>query len=271
MDLATILGLFIGVGLIIGSMILEAGKSGMSIVGFWSASSMLIVLGGTLAATAVAFRLHEVLRVFSLIKYALTKPKFILHELVQEIIDLSEKGREGPSALENEIPNIKTFFLKDGVEFITQGIKLEDLREILEQREAFRYKRESHESDLMKTMATYSPAFGMVGTLIGLVFMLFGMGDPETPGEEGGGIGSVGPAMAVALITTFYGAVLANLIFSPFAEKIKSRNKENVQAYELMIEGLCLVHQKRHPLDVKDKLTAYIAAADRFKYFKDGE
>ena len=73
MDLATILGLVVGVGLIIGSMILEASKSGMSIMGFWSASSMLIVLGGTLAATAVAFRLNEVLRVFSLIKYALTK------------------------------------------------------------------------------------------------------------------------------------------------------------------------------------------------------
>ncbi len=271
MDLATILGLVVGIGLIIGSMILEAGKSGMSIMGFWSTSSMLIVLGGTLAATAVAFRLNEVLRVFSLIKYALTKPKFTLHTLVQELIDLAEKGREGPTALENELPNIKTFFIKDGVEFITQGIKLDDLKEILQQREAFRYRRESHESDLMKTMATYSPAFGMVGTLIGLVFMLFGMGAPETEGAEGGGIGSVGPAMAVALITTFYGAVLANLIFSPFAEKIKSRNKENVQAHELIIEGLCMLHQKKHPLEVKDKLTAYIPPADRFKYFKDSE
>ena len=260
MDLATILGLVVGIGLIIGSMILEAGKSGMSIMGFWSTSSMLIVLGGTLAATAVAFRLNEVLRVFSLIKYALTKPKFTLHTLVQELIDLAEKGREGPTALENELPNIKTFFIKDGVEFITQGIKLDDLKEILQQREAFRYRRESHESDLMKTMATYSPAFGMVGTLIGLIMMLLGMGK----GAEGGDMASkLGMSMSIALITTFYGAVLANLLFLPFAEKISSRNKENTTCGELIIEGLCLIHQKKHPIVIRDLLNSYLPPAER--------
>ena len=95
--------------------------------------------------------------------------------------------------------------------FIVNGIKYDDLKQILMQREEFRFNREAHESDLMKTLGTFAPAFGMVGTLIGLVFMLFNMG-----GE--GGIDDIGPAMAVALITTFYGAVLANLIFNPFAE-----------------------------------------------------
>ena len=253
MDLATILGLIIGTGLIIASMFIEGSKGGIPITEFWSTSSMLIVLGGTLAATAIAFRMNEVSRVLLLIKFAFTKPKFVLHELVQELIDLAELSRKGPAELEKELPNIKTFFIKDGVEFISQGIKLEDLREILEQRESFRYTRESHESDLMKKMGEFSPAFGMVGTLIGLVFMLFGMANSE--GGDGG-IGSIGPAMAVALITTFYGAVLANLIFNPFAEKIKSRNKENSKAAALMIEGLCMLHQKKHPFDVKDKLTA---------------
>ena len=264
MDLATIFGLITGTGLIIASMIIEGSKGGIPITEFWSTSSMLIVLGGTIAATSVAFRMNEVTRVLLLIKFAFTKPKFILHELVQDFINLAEIGRKGPAELENEMSNIKNFFIKDGVEFITQGIKLEDLRDILEQRENFRYTRESHEADLMKKMGEFSPAFGMVGTLIGLVFMLFGMANSE--GGDGG-IGSIGPAMAVALITTFYGAVLANLIFNPFAEKIKSRNKENSKAYELMIEGLCMLHQKRHPFDVKDKLTAFIAAEERNKYF----
>ena len=265
MDFATIIGLFMGTGLILVSMFIEGSKGGIPITEFWSSSSMLIVLGGTLAATAVAFRMNEVGRVLLLIKFAFTKPKFILHELVQEFIDLAELSRKGgPAELEKEISNIKTFFIKDGVEFITQGIKLEDLREILEQRESFRYTRESHESDLMKKMGEFSPAFGMVGTLIGLVFMLFGMANSE--GGDGG-IGSIGPAMAVALITTFYGAVLANLIFNPFAEKIKSRNKENSKAAALMIEGLCMLHQKKHPFDIKDKLTAYIAQEDRNKHF----
>jgi chemotaxis protein MotA len=142
-----------------------------------------------------------------------------------------------------------------------------DLREILEQREAFRYKRELHESELMKTMGIFSPAFGMVGTLIGLVFMLFGMASSDSSD----GIGNIGPAMGVALITTFYGTILANLFFNPFAEKIKSRNKENVQAFQLMIEGICLLHQKKHQIEVTDKLTAYIPTDQRLKYFSDNE
>ena len=268
MDLATILGLIIGTGLVLASMFIEASAGGISMLKFWSASSMMIVLGGTVAATAVAFRLNEVTRVLGIIKFACTKPKFQTYELVQALIDLAEVNRKGPGELEKEIPNIKYAFIQDGVTFVTQGMKLEDLREILEQREAFRYKRELHESELMKTMGTYAPAFGMVGTLIGLVFMLFGMG--QSDGGDGG-IGNIGPAMGVALITTFYGTILSNLIFNPFAEKIKSRNKENVQAYQLMIEGLCLLHKKKHPLDVKDKLTAYIPTELRLKYFKDDE
>ena len=263
MDLATILGLVIGTSLILVSMFLEASSGGISMLKFWSASSIMIVLGGTLAATAVAFRLDEVKRVFMIIKFAFQKPKFKLNELVQTLIDLAEANRKGSSDLEKEIPNIKQPFLQDGVTFVTQGMKLDDLREILEQREAFRYRRELHESELMKTMGMFSPAFGMVGTLIGLVFMLFGMGSSED------GIGNIGPSMGVALITTFYGTILANLIFNPFAEKIKSRNKENVQAFQLMIEGICLLHQKKHPLDVKDKLTAYIPTELRLKHFSD--
>ena len=267
MDLATILGLIIGTSFVTFAMFLEASSSGISMLKFWSASSIMIVLGGTLAATAVAFRLHEVKRVFMIIKFAFSKPKFKLHELVQAIVGLAEINRKGPSELEKEIPNIKYPFLQDGVTFVTQGMKLEDLREILEQREAFRYRRELHESELMKTMGMFSPAFGMVGTLIGLVFMLFGMASSDSSD----GIGSIGPAMGVALITTFYGTILANLFFNPFAEKIKSRNKENVQAFQLMIEGICLLHQKKHQIDVTDKLTAYIPTDQRLKYFSDNE
>ena len=269
MDLATILGLVIGTALVLASMFIEASAGGISMLKFWSTSSMMIVLGGTVAATAVAFRLNEVLRVLAIIKFAFSKPKFKSEELVQTLIDLAEVNRKGPAELEKELPNVKNPFIQDGVAFITQGMKLEDMREILEQREAFRYKRELHESELMKTMGTYAPAFGMVGTLIGLVFMLFGMGKSDSGG--GGGIDGIGPAMGVALITTFYGTILANLVFNPFAEKIKSRNKENVQCYQLMIEGICLLHQKKHPLDVRDKLTAYIPTELRLKHFKDDE
>jgi len=264
MDIATIFGLITGTGLIIAAMILEAAGGQVPLTKFWNPSSMMIVLGGTLAATAVGFRLKEVVRVFSLIKFVLQKPKYILSDLVAELITASEVNKKGPNDLEQHIPNVKTPFIQDGIEFISQGIKLEDLEAILKQREQSRYKRETHESQLMKTLGTFSPAFGMVGTLIGLVFMLFNMGGS-------GGIDSIGPAMGVALITTFYGAVLANLIFNPFAEKLQARNKENSHAHQLMIHGLLLIWKKKHPLEVKDMLISYIPHEERKQFLDSNE
>ena len=262
MDIATIIGLVMGVVLIILAMLMQTSFDTAQLGPFWEPSSMMIVLGGTLAATAVGFRLKEILRVFTLIKFVVTKPKYILPDLVKELIDSAEANKKGPAELERHISSIKTPFIQDGLVFINNGIKYDDLKEILHQRERFRYNRESHESDLMKTLGTFSPAFGMVGTLIGLVFMLFNMG---------GDSGAIGPAMAVALLTTFYGSVLANLIFNPFSEKLDLRNKENADAHKLMIEGLLLIWQKRHPLDVKDMLTSHITPDERKQFYKDDE
>tara|TARA_B100000029_G_C17566108_1_gene955091 strand:- start:1195 stop:1989 length:795 start_codon:yes stop_codon:yes gene_type:complete len=264
MDIATFFGLITGTCLIIAAMFIEAMGGQVPLTKFWNPSSMMIVLGGTLAATAVGFRIKEVIRVFSLIKFVLQKPKYILANLVSELIGAAEVNKKGPNELEQHISNIKTPFIQDGLEFISQGIKYDDLEAILNQREKSRYKREVHESELMKTLGTVSPAFGMVGTLIGLVFMLFNMGGS-------GGIDSIGPAMGVALITTFYGAVLANLIFNPFAEKLQARNEENSHAHKLMIHGLLMIWKKRHPMDVKDMLISYVPHEERKQFLDKDE
>ena len=115
----------------------------------------------------------------------------------------------------------------------------------------------------MQTLGTFSPAFGMIGTLIGLIFMLNNM-----DGGAGGAAG-IGPAMGIALITTFYGSLFSSLIFNPFSEKLQLRNRENKQASEVMIAGLLLIWQKKHPLDVSDMLTSYLEPKDRFKYFSE--
>ena len=265
MDIATIIGLITGVALIIVAMLLEASFNVGELGKFWSASSMMIVLGGTMAATAVGFRLREILRVFSLIKFVVTKPKFVLPELVKELIAASEANKKGPTELENYIESVNSYFIKDGLTFIVNGIKYDDFKAILYQREKFRFNRETHESDLMATLGTFSPAFGMIGTLIGLIFMLNNM--------DGGASGSagIGPAMGIALITTFYGSLFSSLIFNPFSEKLELRNRENRQASEIMIAGLLLIWQKKHPIDVSDMLTSYIEPKDRFKYFSEKE
>ena len=265
MDFASLLGLVSGLILIVGAMFQQAGGDIVGLMSFVNVSSLMIVLGGTIAATAIGFRINEILRVFTLVRFVITKPKFILSDLVKELIEAAEIYRKGPAELEKHISNIKNPFIADGLTFIVNGIKLEDLQNILIQREQFRYKRENHESDLMKSLGMFSPAFGMIGTLIGLIFMLNNMGG----GAEG--MAMVGPAMGVALVTTFYGSLFASLIFNPFSEKLKLRNRENSQAAELMISGILLIWQKKHPLDVKDMLTSYIEPADRLKHFKDDE
>ena len=259
MDIATIIGLILGIGLIGGSMLFTSLNYGLSMQAFWNLESMMIVLGGTLSATAIAFRLKDVKNVFSLIKFVFQKPAFELGGLVDDLVALGEAYRKDRQALEQQASNLRNRFLKDGVTFITQGSSLEDLREMMETREEYRERREQNEAGLMKTLGTYSPAFGMVGTLIGLIMMLLGMGS-----SEGGDMAAqLGGAMSVALITTFYGAVLANLLFLPFAEKINSRNKENTIVGELVIEGLCLIHQKKHPILIRDMLNSYIPPALR--------
>lgn len=264
MDIASLIGLVLGIVLVVGAMVQQAGDVA-SLAAFVSYGSLMIVLGGTIAATAIGFRVNEILRVFTLVKFVVTKPKFVLHELVQDLIDAAEAYRKGPSELEKFTETTKNPFIIDGLTFIANGIKYDDLKAILNQREKFRFNRETHESDLMLTLGTFSPAFGMIGTLIGLVFMLNSMDGGADSASK------IGPAMGVALVTTFYGSLFSSLIFNPFAEKLQLRNRENRQASELMITGLLLIWQKKHPLDVSDMLTSYIEPKDRFKYFSEKE
>ena len=135
MDFASILGIISGIVLIVGSMINQAGGELAGLISFWSPSSLMIVLGGTIAATAIGFRINEILRVFTLVKFVISKPKFILPELVTELIEAAEVYRKGPAELEKHLTNIKNPFIADGLTFIVNGIKLEDLQNILLQRE----------------------------------------------------------------------------------------------------------------------------------------
>jgi len=266
MDIASILGIILGIILVVGAMVQQAGGAFGDLAAFVSPASLMIVLGGTIAATAIAFRVNEIFRVFTLVRFVLSKPKHDLTAICKTLIEAAEVYRKGPAELEKYVETAEIEpFIKDGLNFIAGSIALDELKSILLQREKFRYNRELHESDLMKTLGTFSPAFGMIGTLIGLIFMLNNMGG----GAEA--MASIGPSMGVALITTFYGSLFSSLIFNPFSEKLKLRNKEQAQAHNLMIAGLLLIWAKKHQFDVKDQLTAFIAPGDRYKHFPEDE
>ena len=141
----------------------------------------------------------------------------------------------------------------------------DEIKEMMELREATREEKESSEANVMKKMGDFSPAFGMVGTLIGLVIMMFSMGGGDGDDDGGGMAARLGLSMGVALITTFYGALFANLIFLPFSEKLKSKNDENKKVQALIIEGVNLLAKKVHPIMVTERLNSYLQPSDRIR------
>lgn len=247
MDIATILGLVLGLALI-GSAIAMGGGAG----GFVNVPSMMIVVGGTLAATMVMFPLKTVLGSFKVAKHALRQSNTSPKEIIDEIVALATKARK-ESIIALEKVNIENEFLRKGIRLVVDGTDPELLRSILRTEVAFMQQRHKVGQRVFKGMGMLAPAFGMIGTLIGLVQMLRTLDDPD----------KIGPSMAVALITTFYGALLANLVFIPIANKLEGRSNDESLIMELIIEGVLSILAGENPRIIKEKLMAFLPAKMR--------
>ena len=265
MNLATIIGFVLGIVLISFASYAAASDAGLSIMKLWSGISLLIVVGGALAATAIAFKLSEVLSIFKNLKRLISDNPYQLSDIVKDFISLAESHKKGElqKTLESA-PESMAFRLKTsqiGCEYVAGGYKKDVIADILETMEENRAIREERQASVMKTMGEYTPAFGMIGTLIGLVLMLAGMGGESAPGVDPAA--QLGKSMAIALITTLYGSVFANFIFLPMAAKLEgiSENKEVESA--LILEGVKLLYDKTHPILVRDKLNAFLDSKDR--------
>jgi chemotaxis protein MotA len=251
MDFATIIGIFLGLGLIFFGITLLTQDYQM----FWSLPSLAIVLGGSLAASLIAFPLHEVGRVFKVIGIVFRREKREMQNLVKQIVELASFARRGSTELEKHIDEVRHPFLKDGIQLVIDGYSDADIREILTSRIINREQREKGEVNIVKTMGKFSPAFGMIGTLIGLVVMLYGMSATSATGDMAS---QLGKGMGAAIVTTFYGAILANLFFNPAAAKIDSRIQKASMVQLMLIEGVCLLYNRKHPLIVREKLNSFL-------------
>ncbi len=263
MDFATLIGLLFGSGLI-GYAVFGVSKVlPNGVMTFVDAQSLMIVLGGTIAATAMAFPVKEVLSLLTNLRAVFKGEKNYDRETLKELVELAGVARKGTADLEKAVPDIKDFFLKDGVQMIVDGLPGEDIRSIMETRVLNRELREDAEANVFKTMGVFSPAFGMVGTLVGLVAMLFAMGAPSTGGGSDDPAAKLGQSMGVALITTFYGALFANLFFLPVAAKLRSKiDKRNI-TQNMIIDGIVMLKVKKHPILVREFLNSYLAPRDR--------
>ncbi len=246
MDIGTIGGIVGGLGLVMYGII----AGGVGIMPYVDVGSIVIVVGGTFSAFFVAYPLPKALGIGGIFGKVISNPADEVGVVIKKIIDLANVARrEGLLALEEAVGNIQDDFLKKGVGLIVDGTDPELVKSILETEMNFVSDRHNESKGMLDTLGAFGPAFGMIGTLVGLVLMLQQLDDPS----------SIGPSMAVALLTTFYGSVIANLVFIPIAKKLEVRNAEEMLVKEIMIEGLLSIQAGENPRIIEEKLKAFLS------------
>lgn len=248
MDIASIIGI-IGALATVVSLILMGGSLSL----FVDVHAIICVFGGATAATFIRFPLNAILHGFpSGFKLLMTNRKVHPRELVEEIGNLADLVRKsGPLALEGV--NVPDPFLAKGIRFVADGYDAEFIRENMELERDLYLERLTEGEKIFRAMGDAAPAFGMVGTLIGMVQMFSNMSDPS----------KLGPAMAVALVATFYGAVVQNFIGLPIADKIKLKFHEEEIAMTLIIDGVMQLRESKSPALVREMLLAYLPEKQR--------
>ena len=249
MDVATLVGAVTGTSLVLTAIVMGGGL-GM----FINVPSLMITVGGTIAATLINFPLGNVLGVISVAKKAFMNQPLDAQAEIKRMVDFAKVARrEGLLALEESVEQLDDEFLIKGIQLVIDGTSPEVLRAIMRTEVDFLQDRHGQGKQILESMGGAAPAFGMIGTLIGLVQMLQNMSDPS----------SIGTGMATALLTTFYGAFMANLVFLPLAGKLGARSQEEVVVKELMIEGIIAIQSGDNPRLVEEKLKSFVAPSVR--------
>ncbi len=253
MDIASLLGLVLCIGMMLYGIIDQAGINNL-VKEYWNFPSAIITFGGAFAATLTSHSLSDYisgLKSFALIFKA---PAINTTEMIRKIIDLSNVARkEGLLSLEEAAADMDDAFLKKGILLMVDGTDPELVRAIMETELVSIEGRHKSCIGFWDTLGAMGPAWGMIGTLIGLVDMLYHMDNVAT----------LGPAMAVALITTFYGSVLSNAICTPVSNKLKADNAAEMMLKEVMIEGLLSIQAGENPRVIEEKLKSFLSPQER--------
>jgi chemotaxis protein MotA len=242
LDKASLTGIVCGLSLIVISILIGGDLSS-----FVNLPGLMIVVGGTLAAILINFQFDEVKAAFKASVFVFSSQKLDANEMVATMVDIcTVSRRQGLVALSKL--DIESTFLKKACNLIADGADEDIMKDTLNIEIDSMKQRHAIQQDVFVKMGLFAPAFGMLGTLIGLVQMLQNLSDPD----------SVGPSMAVALLTTFYGSFFAFMICGPIAGKLKSRTATEVTNLEIMFEGAASIVQENNPMMVYEKLSSYI-------------
>lgn len=251
MDIATLGGLILGFLMMGGALAAMSGHGGqgVNLASFVDPPAIMMVLGGAIAVALVGFPLRRVLGMFKTFKLLFIRKTDDPRELIEQLVRLAEVARrEGLLALESHAHDIDNEFVAMGVQMAVDGVKAEIIHEVLRTDIQSMETRHAEAKKVLETVGRCGPAFGMIATLLGLVMMLGNLSDAA----------SIGPSMAVALIGTLYGAVTANLICIPMAEKLACLNQEEVAYKEIILRGVMAIQAGDSPRVVEQKLCTYL-------------
>ena len=249
MDMATVIGLILGFSVIIGAIAMGGGA-----LIFVHVPSMCIVVGGMLCSVLIHFSLKQFLSIFNIVKKTFIIKLPSPNEIIRQMVNYAAiSRRDGALALEEQIRRVDNPFLVKGLQMLVDGQEEETIRGLMELEIDNLQERHANGKKILEFMGAAAPAFGMIGTLIGLVQMLQNLSSPD----------QIGAGMAVALITTFYGSLLANLVFIPLAGKLGMYSKAESLAMEMIVEGICTISRGENPTVVREKMQAFISPAHR--------
>ncbi len=250
MDIATIVGLITGMTCLLIGIISAKGDLGL----FFDAASILITIGGSISALLASTPIQRFLNIGSAVRVAFFAPNNSPNDMIITLVSFSEKARrEGLLALEDDLDELPDEFLKKGIQLVVDGTDPEMVKRIMETEIEQMMDRHDAMKKIFDDWSALAPGFGMIGTLIGLILMLVNIEDKS----------AIGPGMSAALITTLYGAIIANWLAIPLANKMETRANEEVLLKLVMIEGTLSIQSGDNPRLVKDKLIAYLEPSER--------
>ena len=264
-DLGTLIGLLMGVAIIILGIITGGGE----LYWFFNLNSLLIVIGGTFAATMVNLPLKAVINTFNILKNVFKGEDYDNGGVIEEVVQKATKARkDGLLSLEADLGGMRDGFFKNGIELAINERDAKRLRTFLNLEMNNIHSRHHAGQELFLYMASYAPAFGMLGTVLGLIIM---MKNFTTVGDTASATFSVAErfadllgGMGLALITTFYGVFFANMIFLPIGGKLKRRSENELMLKSIVVEGIISIHAREHPILIREKLMTFVPSQYRY-------
>jgi len=267
-DLGTLIGLLAGMTIIVIGILQSGGK----LFWFFNFNSLLIVVGGTFAATMVNLPLNAVKNVFNILKNVFKGEDYDYVGIINEIVEKAQKARkDGLLSLEADLPNMREGFFKNGIELAINERESSRLRTFLNLEMNNIASRHIAGQELFLYMGSYAPAFGMLGTVLGLIVMMnnFAGGDISSEISASYDIADrfaeLLSGMGLALITTFYGVFMANMIFLPIGGKLKRRSENEMMLKSIVVEGIISIHAREHPILIKEKLMTFVPSFVRYQ------